>query len=356
MKQRLLELDGCRGLLCWTVVAGHWIGSRMGWGNVNFSHSYISVDGFFILSGIVLSYIYKEKLLSSSREFFKYSLHRLERLYPLHILTFVITYLIYSKFFDSFPFENPGLTALYNMLLIHGLGFASSWNWNDPSWSISVELYASILAFPLLIRIKNNFTLIVIAVICYILVYARHHNLEAATDVHLFLFSSGILKCIAGISLGVLISNLSNYTSSKNNAGFLTTVFQTVAVAMSGFFIYSKDTIHAYDGLVIVSFCYIFFTLINYSSFWNTLASNKAMVYFGNISFSIYLLHTPLMLLLDQANFFRKSNTAIQTLIFITVLISISHFVYNRFELPIYKRLKKTSDNSINKHHSPNVL
>lgn len=356
MKQRLLELDGCRGLLCWTVVAGHWIGSRMGWGNVNFSHSYISVDGFFILSGIVLSYIYKEKLLSSNREFFKYSLHRIERLYPLHILTFIITYLIYSKFFNSFPFENPGLTALYNVLLIHGLGFASSWNWNDPSWSISVELYSSIIAFPLLIKLKNNLTLIAIAVICYAFVYARHHNLEAATDIHLFFFSSGILKCIAGLSLGILITNLSNYASSKQKADLLTTVLQTVAVVTAGFFIYSKDTIHAYDWLVIALFCYIFFTLINYSSFWNTLASNKAIVYFGNISFSIYLLHTPLMLLLDQANFFRKSSMMMQTFIFIILLTIFSHFIYNRFELPIYKKLKKTSDNAINKNQSPKAL
>jgi len=245
---------------------------------------------------------------------------------------------------------------MYNMLLIHGLGFASSWNWNDPSWSISVELYASILAFPLLIKIKNNFTLITIAVICYLLVYARHHNLEAATDLHLFLFSSGMLKCIAGISLGVLISNLSNYTSSKQNAGFLITAFQTLAVAIAGYFIYSKSTIHSHDVLVIVSFCYIFFTLINYSSFWNTFASNKVMVYFGNISFSIYLLHTPIMLLLDQTSFFRKSNLAIQTLTFIIALVSISHFIYNHFELPIYKILKKTSDNSINKHYSSDAL
>lgn len=352
MKQRLLELDGCRGLLCWTVVASHWIGSRMGWGNVNFSHSYISVDGFFILSGIVLSYIYKKKLLSSNREIIKYSLHRLERLYPLHILTFIITYLIYSKFFNNFPFENPGLTAFYNVILIHGLGFASSWNWNDPSWSISVELYASIIAFPLLIKIRNNLTLITIASICYILVYARHHNLEAATDVHLFLFSSGILKCIAGICLGILISNLSSYEVSKKNADLLTLTLQTLAIALTSFFIYSKDSIHSYDGLIIVSFCYIFFTLINYHSFWNTFASNKLMVYFGNISFSIYLLHTPLMLLLDQTSLFRKSNISIQTLVFVFVLIAVSHFIYNFFELPIYKKLKKTSDNAINNNQN----
>lgn len=347
MKQRLLELDGCRGLLCWTVVAGHWIGSRMGWGNVNFSHSYISVDGFFILSGIVLSYIYKDKLLGSNREYFKYALHRLERLYPLHFLTFVITFLIYSKLFNGFPFEDPGLTAIYNILLIHGLGFASSWNWNDPSWSISVELYTSILAFPLLIKLRSNLTLISVAAICYIVVYAKHHNLEAATDVHLYIFSSGMLKCIAGISLGILISNLSDYTSSKQDAGLKKTFLQTIAVAIAGYFIYTKDPIHAYDGLVIVSFCYIFFTLINYSSFWNHLAANKMMVYFGNISFSIYLLHTPLMLLLDHASFFRKSGLIMQTLIFAVLLVTFSHFVYNQFELPIYKKLKKSSDNAI---------
>lgn len=346
MKQRLLELDGCRGLLCWTVVAGHWIGSRLGWGNVNFSHSYISVDGFFILSGIVLTYIYREKIALGKKECCKFFLHRIERLYPLHILTFLMTLIIYALIINNFPFKDPTLTAVYNLFLIHGLGFATSWNWNDPSWSISVELYASILAFPFLAKTKNNMALIAIAVISYSLVYGRHHALEAATDTHLLFFSSGLLKCIAGMALGVMILNISNLTKIEKKPKFQIVLLQSVAILFSAYFIFTKDNVSSYDSLVIISFVYIFYSLINYSSFWNFIFSHKALVYFGNISFSIYLLHTPLMLILDQLNSFRTLSITLQSTIFLVFLVSISHVIYNKFELPIYKKLKKKSDST----------
>jgi peptidoglycan/LPS O-acetylase OafA/YrhL len=349
MKQRLLELDGCRGLLCLTVVAGHWIGSRMGWGNVNFSHSYISVDGFFILSGIVLSYIYKEKLDIGRKEFIKYAIHRIERLYPLHLLTFLLTYLIYRIYFKELPFQEPVATAIYNMLLIHGLGFASSWNWNDPSWSISVEFFTSVMLLPLLIRLKSRIKLISISLISYIIVYARHHNLEAATDVHFMILSSGLLKCIAGMSLGVLITNISKFTEKRDPPKILMTIMQTAAVGICSYFIYTKDDVHSYDGIVIMSFCYLFYTLINYSGFWSAIAANQVLVYFGNISFSIYLLHTPLMIAMDHIGFFNSSSRITQTYLFVSTLILISSITYKYFELPIYKKSKTITDYKIDR-------
>ncbi|WP_346303827.1 acyltransferase [Pantoea sp. Morm] len=346
MKRRLLELDGCRGLLCWTVVAGHWLGSRLGWGNVHFSHSYISVDGFFILSGIVLTYIYKEKLLHGSKEYYKFAAHRFERLYPLHLLTFLVSIYIYFTFFEKIPFNEPFATGIYNLFLLHGMGLANSWNWNDPSWSISVEFYASVLAFPLLLKIRNTHLLISLSVILYGIVIGRHHNLEAATDVYFNILSSGFLKCVAGLALGIAIINCSEVTNdlkrTENNSIVL--ILQTLAIAYVAYFIYTKDNVTSYDIITIVCFTYIFYSLINFDTFWNTLFSNSLLVYFGKISFAIYLTHTPLMLLLDQINYYRSLSLQSQTIVFLSVLIIISHFIYNWFEMPIYKNTKKITD------------
>jgi len=344
MKQRLLELDGCRGLLCWSVVAGHWLGSRLGWGNVNFSHSYVSVDGFFILSGIVLTYIYKIKLAGGKNELFKYVFHRFERLYPLHLLTFLLSVFIYNHFFESIPFNEPTLTGFYNLILIHGLGFASSWNWNDPSWSISVEFYASVLIFPMLLKIRNNISLIAIAVISYSLVYGRHYNLEAATDIHLLIFSSGLLKCIAGMSLGVSIINSTLNANNEKKFNLSALIIQTSAILYTAYFIFTKDNITSYDSITIVCFYYIFYSLINYKSFWNRIFSHHILVYFGNISFAIYLFHTPLMLLLDQVKFYRSLSLYGQTAVFLTMLTVCSHLIYTYFEMPIYRKSKKITD------------
>lgn len=344
MKQRLLELDGCRGLLCWSVVAGHWLGSRLGWGNVNFSHSYISVDGFFILSGIVLTYIYKLKFTEGKGEIFKYALHRFERLYPLHLLTFLLSVFIYNYFFESIPFKDPTLTGFYNLTLVHGLGFASSWNWNDPSWSISVEFYASILIFPLLLKTRSNNTLIALAIFSYSLVYARHHNLEAATDLNLYIFSSGFLKCVAGMSLGVSIINSALNGEAKKKSDIKTLITQTTAIIFLAYFIFTKDNIASYDSIAILSFYYIFYSLIKYNTVWNRFFSSQILVYFGNISFAIYLFHTPLMLILDQIESFTSLNLYGQSVVFISVLIASCHIIYNHFEMPIYRSSKKITD------------
>jgi peptidoglycan/LPS O-acetylase OafA/YrhL len=350
MKNRLLHLDGIRGLLALSVVLGHWLGSRLGWGNVNFSHSYISVDGFFILSGFVLSYVYAEKLKNGTISLVCYFLHRLARLYPLHILTMFFIFLIYSNFYQAFPFQKPLETAFYNLFLLHGLGFAHSWNWNDPSWSISVEFFGSVLAIPILIKIRNNLLLATVSAIGYIIVIANHHNLMAATDVHFYIFSSGIIKSISGMSLGVMVRNLTIDHSSVKTNNIKIYLLQIISMITVSYFIYTKDSVLSYDGLVIIAITYIVYSTTSYNTFLTKLLSCNLLSGLGKISFSLYLLHTPLMLTLDQISFFRGKGFLIQSFIFSILILLISIIGYNLFELPSYKYLKSKIDNKFKKN------
>ncbi|ADW73443.1 acyltransferase 3 [Rahnella aceris] len=344
MKIRLLHLDGIRGLLALTVILGHWLGSRLGWGNVNFSHSYISVDGFFILSGFVLAYVYSDKLKSNSISWSCYSLHRLARLYPLHILTMFFTYLIYSNFYTAYPFEDPLKTAIYNLLLVHGMGLSNSWSWNDPSWSISVEFFCSVLVFPLLLKIRRNITLATISAIGYVLVIAVHQNLMASNDLHLYILSSGFIKSISGMSLGVLVKNAVTENGKLEEKKAFNSLMQLLTLSFISYFIYTKDLVTSYDGIAIIAIAYFIYSTTIHDTILTKILSSYIISGIGKISFSLYLFHTPLMLILDQIPFYAESGFKTQSAIFYTSLIIISVIGYNLFELPSYKYLKKKTD------------
>lgn len=137
----------------------------------------VGVDGFFILSGFVLSHVYTAELTQSlswpsARRFLEL---RLARVYPVH-LTVLATYVALKLAGVTFQVENCGLPvedAAVQMAckrfdlpgLISHLTLTATWGWyepltwNSPAWSISAE-WAAYLAFPLLVqgvsRLRNG--------------------------------------------------------------------------------------------------------------------------------------------------------------------------------------------------------
>lgn len=153
----------------------------------------------------------------------------------------------------------------------------------------------------MLLKIHNNISLIAIAVILYGLMYGRHYDLETATDIHPMFFSSGLLKCIAGMSLGVSIINSTFNTNNKKKFNLSVLIIQTSAILYTTYFIFTIENIPSYDSITIVCFYYIFYSLVNYKYFWNRIFSHCILVHFGNISFAIYLFHTPLIIFIRSS-------------------------------------------------------
>lgn len=346
MKNRLLQLDGIRALLCLSVVFSHWMGSRLGWTNFNFVNAYISVDGFFILSGFVLSFVYSKKVSNGEIGFVQFSLHRLARLYPLHILTMLMVFFIYAVLNRHIPFDDPIGTAVNNLLLLHGMGLEQSWSWNDPSWSVSVEFYASIVLFLCLLKYRNNYALIIIASIGYALVMAKNHNLMAAKDLNLYLFSSGFLKCISGMCIGVVIKNILESEGPKTSTR-KTLFFQLVTIALVSCFIFTKKNIMSYDALAIIGISYIIYSSCAYDNIVSRVLSSKILSYLGKISFSIYLIHTPVMLIFDYFGLYNSNSFVISTLLFCSILTAASCITFHFFEFPSYKVLKAFIDRKV---------
>src|SRR5438128_957266 len=138
-----------------------------------FSHGYLGVDLFFILSGFIITHVYLASLAVPNRHAVQIFLwHRLIRLYPVHVtvLTALVA-MIYVAHAYRIPLNRPdqweASSLVWHLTLLHAWGVLDVTGWNQPSWSISAEWFAYLL-FPLLapalVLVRDRLTALLLAV------------------------------------------------------------------------------------------------------------------------------------------------------------------------------------------------
>jgi len=116
-------------------------------------HGYLGVDGFFLLSGMILARVHPE-LAYAPEGAFRFWGKRLARIYPVHLAVIIILAVLFLTglglgLAPRDPERFTAVSLVENLLLIQGWGFSNHLAWNYPSWSVSTE-WAGYLAFPFL--------------------------------------------------------------------------------------------------------------------------------------------------------------------------------------------------------------
>lgn len=113
------------------------------------SKGYLAVDFFFVLSGFILSHVYLRGFEAHRHRQGRFLALRLGRIYPAHLATLVLAILITRlPGFEQHRWLTYDLPSLLtNLLLVHSWGFHGQLSWNYVSWSISAEWFAYLL-FP----------------------------------------------------------------------------------------------------------------------------------------------------------------------------------------------------------------
>jgi peptidoglycan/LPS O-acetylase OafA/YrhL len=116
-------------------------------------HGYLGVDGFFLLSGMILARVHPE-LAYHPEGAFRFWGRRLARIYPVHlaVILILVVLLVTGLGLGYAPRDPQRFTAvslIENLLLIQGWGFSNPLAWNYPAWSVSTE-WAGYIAFPAL--------------------------------------------------------------------------------------------------------------------------------------------------------------------------------------------------------------
>jgi peptidoglycan/LPS O-acetylase OafA/YrhL len=299
------------------------------------SAGYVSVSGFFVLSGFVLAYAYVDEgrwALRSSVLGFLWA--RLSRIYPMHIVGVLLSVpLLLSMARAAHVRESAIAAEAWREVAAVGL-LVQAWiprralDLNGPSWSLSVEafFYAS---FPLLVRglapLRVRW-LLVVAALAYVLAVLPPlaHPLasgiaDASDDDRILLFNPllHLPEFILGVTTGLVFLKKTPTGDRWKGIALLSAVALVVALALSPGF--PLGVLH--NGLLDPLIAVLIFAL---AVSWppsgaRSLASPAVLL--GRASYSLYILHKPVYLWMAQE---RRLGRSVPSPGFIALYVGVS--------------------------------
>lgn len=342
---RFYSLDVFRGLAALSVTAGHFIieGTYPIDGRIpqaeqvsilwNFSFIY-AVDFFLVLSGFVLAHSYLHKMDISFRDF---ALRRFFRMYPLHLLTLVATLCIFIVFgFGIAPYD----VALH-ALFIHNLGIGPAGvAFNAPAWTISVEFWINVSVFLALLKAKRDNALtwvgfVAVALTCFALVAWGTGHLNVNSEDYKRVLNSGLLRCLGSFIVGMLVYEI--YRKTRGWSPHIWMVAASLVVFLA--------TIMILPGHSLLGFLtppiFALIILVVASAEKATLKYFRPLVFLGDVSFSVYLVHHPIIRLFRETGI---EKSVLAGLVYLVVVYFLAALSFRYFERPVYRTaLRKTA-------------
>ncbi|MBS1663826.1 MAG: acyltransferase [Bacteroidetes bacterium] len=280
-----------------------------------FTKLYLMVDFFFILSGFILCHVYAQwfSIVVSWPAFKKFTLARLGRVYPLHVATLWYLILVRVIFLcfggvDTEPFSGESFTWVSiptNLLLIQSMNVHGWFSWNNAAWSISTEWWMYML-FPLLVgpflRFKRWFRVLV-GLLCvggylFIMFFLRSRvtvpsslsflGTNVVPDINVA-YQYGFVRCFCGFVLGMVVWRA--YTEGFARKFFANGV--TLLAWVVGIVICLHFAV--YDVLTVCFFPAVILSAAYGSKTIDRVFSGRAVQRLGDLSFSIYLVHQPIL-------------------------------------------------------------
>lgn len=276
---------------------------------VLFSHGYLGVDVFFVLSGFILSYTYwhifeKEHLGAS----FRFLLNRVARIYPAFLFVFIVGAVLmmmrvtilplYSvRHVANFILSLPTLLTLTFSWFHPTIGslLDAFWTANPPLWSISAE-WAAYLVFPLLFVFVKFFRLrflilIALLLIAYLQVFLyfspTYFDHTKLTSLSYYIYGFPMLARLAAD----FFAGITTYLLWKTAVANYKPVWNDVACVLLMVLLFLILERGLWITLVIPTIAAFLFFLSKGTAFFEKLLGNRFVVYLGEISYSYYLMH-----------------------------------------------------------------
>jgi peptidoglycan/LPS O-acetylase OafA/YrhL len=275
------------------------------------------VSFFFVLSGFILTHVYRTRKFTYG----SFIRARIARLWPVHLVTLAMVMFLVRP--DSVTFDGPGIfskwiTLAANMTLTQSIVpfFAYTFSWNSVSWSISTEIFFY-LAFPVLLlslqttwHWKLALSLIVAAGLVLV---AKALSLPDGGDVFELTTSSllyasplarGFEFCL-GMAAYLAWVRLSKVPLSTRQA----TVVEALAVLAAALWLTLGYSALFPEFLVFygsAGSCWIFaiviIALASGRGYIGKAISAPLVVWLGDISFALYMVHVILMKIISLGN------------------------------------------------------
>jgi peptidoglycan/LPS O-acetylase OafA/YrhL len=284
-KNRLLELDAMRGIAALVVVLFHFTMDRPE-SQLGFKYGVTGVDFFFIISGFVIFLT-----LSSTKHWMDFVVSRFSRLFPTYwtVVTFTaLMTVVYRVLHDE---SMSGLLVQYlgNMTMIQN--YLKIGNLDEPYWTLLVELQFYVVML-LIFSLKKLDKIVWLGVAGLAFVLLNHFIFSKYVP-FIFKYSRGLVQLVCHFPLffaGILFYKIKFRQGSRfaKIPLLFACLISQIILYPDGGTAYLYITQVEYAATLAVYFG--IFSLYAFDAPMQVIA-NKATVFLGTISYSLYLVH-----------------------------------------------------------------
>ncbi|PEF09666.1 acyltransferase [Bacillus thuringiensis] len=339
MSKRIKELDSIRGLAALTVVFGHFCLMLPSLPNsIKFSPlRFLWAGGeavivFYVLSGFVLSMA----LYHSKTNYWGYLIKRFVRIYIPYYFWMIVTFVLFilfssyevvglrDWFYDRWQGPITKLDILNHFVLLNNF-FTE--NYNPVIWSLAQEMRISIV-FPLLFLLfyKLNWKKTILFALSFSLISVVLNMLHIGKAEGFYNGYADTLHFTSMFMVGMLLFKyqeklIYSYRNMKKfKKGFLITlgvILYLYSILIYGFS--RNDTTFLIKDWGVVMGVSIFIIMAMSNLKVKAFLNKSVFVYLGEISYSIYLCHFPIMMVL-----FKLLYTKIPIFFLLTLCIAMT--------------------------------
>lgn len=329
---RIAHIDGLRALAVMAVLLFHA-------GLPFVPGGFVGVDVFFVISGFVITRMIWRDISSGSFSLIAFYLSRTRRLYPALLVTISLTIVGAAVFFTPAHFSEFGWSALWAILPGSNVFFWSLAGYFDTAaltkpllhtWTLSVEwqFYAVWPAFLILLGRTRRLAPYMIAAAglasfaAVILWPGDPSTIFYWMPFRIFEFAAGALLCWV--------------PSPKNKA-------TSTALTLSGLGAIGWSVANLSGDVVFPSFNALPPVLGAAAVVWSAgncrlgslLLANQLMSYLGRISYSVYLIHWPIIVILSYYLF--RPFTPAEAWMISAISIGAGALLHHLVEMPMWK-------------------
>lgn len=325
------DIDGLRAIAVLAVIIGH-----MGY----LPYGYLGVDIFFAISGFLITTIVYNEALNSQFSIIKFYLRRIRRIIPLVVFTTIIA-LIFGLFV-LLPADLKNIsqavfaTNFFSNNIVQLITSASYWDLSNDykplmhTWSLAVEEQFYLL-FPIIFfmfkgkNIKYILPLLtvltIVSFVCFLTSYDEHQKFYLIQ----YRFYELSLGGIAAI-----------FFKEKKFNQYYSLFFLIVILSLLVFKFNNSADIHLI--LIVVASVGLLVTGNNNNKITKYILENKAAVFIGKVSFSLYMWHQ-IVLAYTRYIFINKIGI-LEGIVLLIVIIILSQLTYTFIEQPFRNKEK----------------
>lgn len=330
MSKRIVSIEAMRFMFMLMICLWHYQGS-----NGIFSHGYLGVEFFFILSGIL---IYHSASKPSPIEPLDYTMKKIKRFFPKYFCAVIIAFLI----FEIIPIITHGkdigihtiiswLNFIPESLMLHDIGIFEPWaGHNYPLWYITILVWGGGWLYACIYFYRKPVINIILPplVVCgYVYLFnLSGKNLIEQWGTALFV-QNEMVRGVCDMGLGIMIAYLHEYKIQ-----FLIRHRQLIDMfAFLSFILVITLCVSKFDldSYSLIFFSIIFIGCLQKESLFSKIFKATYWQNLGNITYSMLLLHAPIIYIChSMKGKIGKSDETIEIFGYILMVV-ICSFIYD---------------------------